>query len=271
MFGKLRRALFVQLNPVAWPRQGMSPLNRFLITTILLSVILAILGTEPDLQAPYARLFLISDFIFACVFGLEYLTRIWVAREEAEFSGLRGRVRYILTPMALIDLIAVAPFFITLGGNDAFILRLFRLLRILSLAKFARYTPALQNIARAIRERQYELILSVVLALIVMLLSASALYFFERSHSPESFGSIPKALWWGVATVTKVGYGGAFPMTVFGKFFAGLFALAAVGVVAVPTGILAASFSNAFQYERTNKGADERRLEGGPTDTGDGK
>ncbi len=142
------------------------------------------------------------------------------------------------------------PFLLAAGLGDTVLLRLFRLLRLLTLAKLGRYSNAIQNIGMALKDRRYELLMSVAAGFIVMLLAASALHYTEGARSPESFGSIPRALWWGVATVTKVGYGGAFPATILGKVFAAIFAVAAVGVVALPTGILAASFSNAFQRDR---------------------
>ena len=247
---EMRRVLHEQLDAGAWEGSGLSPVNRFIATTIILAVVVSILETEPVVVSPAASLFAVVDIIFGALFTVEYLTRLWVAGENPRFHGFRGRIRYIFSPIALIDLFALLPFFLTAGVQDAFLLRLIRVLRIISLAKFGRYSNALQNIGVAIFTRRYELLVSLFAAFIVMLLAASALHFTEGAHSPESFGSIPRALWWGVATVTKVGYGDAFPITLVGKMFAALFAIAAIGVVAIPTGILAAAFSDAFQREK---------------------
>ncbi len=246
----MRRVLYEQMDAGAWKESGLSPINRFIATTIILAVVVSILETEPVVVSPAASLFAVVDIIFGALFTVEYLTRLWVAGENPKFHGVRGRIRYIFSPIALIDLFALLPFILTAGVQDAFLLRLIRVLRIFSLAKFGRYSNALQNIGVAIFIRRHELLVSLFAAFIVMLLAASALHFTEGAHSPESFGSIPRALWWGVATVTKVGYGDAFPITLVGKMFAALFAIAAIGVVAIPTGILAAALSDAVQREK---------------------
>ena len=250
----LRHRLFVQLYVAAWPGQGLSPLNRIIACAIILSVTLAVLETEPVLMDRFREAFTILDYLFGLIFLIEYAVRIWVVAESERYSGFVGRLRYATSPVALIDLLAILPFLLTLGVGDAFILRLVRLLRLVTIAKLGRYSTALQNICTAIKDRRYELLMSLAAAFIVMLVSAMVLHLTEGSQNPESFGSIPRALWWGAATVTKIGYGGAFPVTVMGKFFAVLFAIAAVGVIAMPTGILAAAFSEAFQR-------DQRRLD----------
>ena len=246
----MRRWLFVRLDATAWPGSGLSLANKLFAATILLAVAMAVLETEPSYRAAAPNLFDIAELIFGVVFGIEYALRLWVAGEDPRYAGIAGRLRYAVSPVALIDLLALLPFLLTAGLHDAYLLRMVRLLRLLSIAKFGRYSRALHNILSALRERQYELLMSILAAFIVMLLAATALYYTEGAHSPESFGSIPRALWWGVATMTKVGYGGAYPITVVGKLFAGVFAIAAVGVVALPTGILAAALSDAFQRER---------------------
>ncbi len=251
--GRIRRWLYVQLDAAGWPRPGMSPVNRVIAGAITLAVLMAVLETERGLRAPHAKLFATADLVFGLLFSVEYSLRLWVAGENPRYGGIGGRIRYALSPLALIDLLAILPFLLTVGLQDAFLLRLFRLLRLFTLAKLGRYSSALQNIFCAIKERRYELLISLAGAFVVMLLAATALHFTEGATNPESFGSIPRALWWGAATVTKVGYGGAFPVTVLGKVFAVIFAIAAVAIVAMPTGILAAAFSDAFQREREKR------------------
>jgi voltage-gated potassium channel len=246
----MRRWLYEQLDPAARTEGGLSPINRVVMAVIFVAVTVSVLETESTIVSRSPELFIVIDTIFGSLFTLEYLLRLWAIGENPRFSGLSGRLRYVITPIALIDLLALIPFFLTAGLHDAFLLRLVRLLRLLSLAKFGRYSRALQNLWTGITTRRYELLMSLFAAFIVMLITASVLHFAEASNSPESFGSIPRALWWGVATVTKVGYGGAYPVTEIGKIFAALFAIVAVGVVAMPTGILAAAFSDAFQRDR---------------------
>lgn len=259
--GGMRRWLYMQMDPAAWPKQGMSPANRVVALAIVVAVVIAVVETEPAVRSAAAGFFAGADLFFGLLFSVEYGLRLWIIGENPRYAGVVGRLRYIVSPVALIDLVAVLPFWLTLGVRDAFLLRLIRLLRLLALAKFGRYTKALANIRTAVAARKYELIMSLVAAFLVMLLSASALHITEGRSNPESFGSIPRAMWWGAATVTKVGYGGAFPESALGKLFAVIFAIAAVGVIALPTGILAGAFSNAFrreyeQRQRSEQGED---------------
>jgi len=246
----IRNRLYVQLSPEAWPKPGLSPVNYAVAGAIILAVTAAILETEKALRGDYALVFESFDVLLGMLFVTEYLLRLWVIGDNPKYSGVVGRIKYIISPMAVIDLIAVLPFVLAAGLGDTVLLRLFRLLRLLTLAKLGRYSEAFQNIGMALKDRRYELFMSLAAAFVVMLFAASALFYTEGDRNPESFGSIPRALWWGVATVTAVGYSEAFPMTILGKIFAAIFAIAAVGIVALPTGILAASFSNALQRER---------------------
>ena len=249
----MRRWLYIQLDAAAWPGPALSPVNRIVAVAILAASAVAVLETEPDLRSEYGLVFGVLDIVFGLFFVCEYAVRVWAAGEDPHFAGFTGRLRYAVTPVALVDLVAIIPFVLTLGLSDAFLLRLLRLLRLFTLVKLGRYSAALRNIFTALRERQHELFMSLAAAFMVMLMSASALHFTEGARNPESFGSIPRALWWGVATVTKVGYAGAFPETVLGKLFSAVFAIASVGVVAMPTGILAAAFSDAFRRERNER------------------
>jgi len=229
-------------------------MNRIVTIIILLAVAITVLETEPLIRSRNTEFFRIAEIIFGFLFTIEYGLRLWAAGENDKYKGFIGRIKFILSIESLIDLFAILPFLITFGFENTFLFRLFRLLRLFALAKLGRYSSALRNIYRALHARRYELLMSLLAGFIVMLLAAAALYFTEGRSNAENFGSIPRALWWGVATLTKVGYGGAYPATVLGKLFAAVFAIAGVAVIAMPTGILAAAFSDAFQQERKNRG-----------------
>ena len=130
------------------------------------------------------------------------------------------------------------------------LLRLFRLVRILRLAKLGRFSLAMRHLSQAVSERRVELLLSLMLAAFVLVFAAAGMYALEGASSPEAFGSIPRAMWWSVCTLTTVGYGDIYPHTVPGKILGGLTATAGIGLIAMPTGILAAAFSDAFQRAR---------------------
>lgn len=246
----LRRRAYEQLEPAERAR-GLSVANRLIVAAILLSALLAIVATEPLVQARFGSAIPAAEFGFGALFLTEYLVRLWVAADNARFGpGWRGRVRFAVSPGALIDLIAVvvtlAPF---IAGN-ALALRMFRLLRILSLARLGRMSSAMRHLSEAVASRRYELLLTAVLAVAVMVLSAGALWAVEGDVQPDKFGSVPRALWWAVATLTTIGYGDVYPVTPLGKLFAGIVAIAGIGLISLPTGILAAAFSDAVQRDR---------------------
>ncbi len=232
----------------------MSPLNKIIAVLICIAVFVAILQSEKTVVAGHETLFRMAEIVFAVIFLVEYLCRVWIAVENPIHGpGLRGRLSYMVTWPALIDLIALSSLFLTLVGAEGSILRLFRLARIIMLAKLGRYSTALNAIAEAVRSRRYELAMSLVIAGMLLLMSSTLLYLVESDGQPDAFGSIPRAMWWSIATLTTVGYGDAVPHTVIGRILAGLTAITGIGLIAMPTGILAAAFSDALQKQRERK------------------
>jgi voltage-gated potassium channel len=248
---KTRKKLYRQLDIEATADERLSFLNKVLIGFILTAIVVTVLSTENTIRELLPRSFDTLHLIFGVVFSAEYIARLWVAKDSPTYSGKWGRLRYAFSPIAIIDMLAVLPFWLSIGMGDSFLLRLVRMTRILALAKLGQYSSALANIVGAIQSRKYELLISLCTALLAMLASATVLYGLEGGNNPESFGSIPRALWWGVATLTTVGYGDVFPITVMGKIFAGVFALAGIGIIALPTGILAGAFADAINKAPT--------------------
>ncbi|SET61210.1 ion transporter [Oceanicella actignis] len=256
---RLRERLYRQLDLDAWRGEGVSPLNRVILALVLVSVACAALGTEPTLAHLRPTLSAIG-LTLAAVFTVEYVARLWVKPLAPDFSGRWGWLRYALRWHALIDLAALAAVWSeALIGHDvswAVMLRLARILRIFALTRESAVGMATRELVWAIRERGIELALAGVLGLILIMGSAVGLYLAERAVQPEVFGSIPRAMWWAVATLTTVGYGDAVPATGLGKAIAGFTMLSSIALISVPAGILAAAFSDAFQ--RARKAAKER-------------
>jgi voltage-gated potassium channel len=225
---------------------GLTQAQKLSVTLILASVAVAILGTEPVAVAKAGPLLRNLERGFVAAFVLEYVLRLWSVGSNPAYSGLKGRLRYALSFFAVIDLLAIVPFLFGLGAHSL-LFRLFRLFRLLALSRLLRYSQAMRIVLGAIADRRYELTFSLAFAACIILLSAGALYSVEAEANPEAFGSIPRAIWWSVTTLTTVGYGDAIPRTLLGKFFAALTSLAGIGLIAMPTGILAAAFSQAFQ------------------------
>ena len=212
-----------------------------MILLVLLNAAAVVLESVPQLHAQYAFWFSSIEVISVYIFTVEYVLRIWSAVESRRFRHpITGRLRFMVTPFALIDLLAILPFYLTLGGIDLRILRLIRLFRVL---KVTRYVKALKLIKQVVRRKRAELLVTVGMLAVMLVLVSSVMYTIESEAQPDKFGSIPDTMWWGVATLTTVGYGDVFPITPVGKVLSGLIAVLGLGLFALPTGILAAGFS----------------------------
>ena len=249
--GSLRLRVYRQLDASAWPGRGLSPANLFLAVLIVVTVGAAILETEPLVAQGRELLFDRMEIIVGVIFSVEYLLRLWVAVENPRFAKYRfPRLRYAVTPIAIIDLVAILPALFAVGGAQSLVLRFFRVLRMLRLAKLGRTSRAWDQIRDALYERRYEFALILGLLCISVLISGSLLYWAEADAQPDKFGSIPRSLWWAIVTLTTVGYGDAFPVTGLGKFLASIITITGVMLVALPTGLFAASFTEGMQRHR---------------------
>ena len=250
-----RRRLWMQLDLDAWTGDGVSPLNRLILLLVLMSVGISVLETEPTLK-DWAPSFRIGNAIFAVLFLVEYIARLWAKPENPRFADRWGRWRHFFKWHSLIDLAAVLSLWLDVFGyGEGWIagLRLARLFRIYWLTRSSAVGMAVRELWGAVRERSTELFLAAVLAGLVLILASIALYIVEQDAQPAAFGSIPRAMWWAIATLTTVGYGDVYPVTWAGKLIAGFAALTSIAIVALPAGILAAAFSDAFQKTRALK------------------
>lgn len=256
----LRRRLWQVVGEQPDGELPRSPFNRFFAFLILFSVVFAVVATE---GSPNARLLLwLSqiDLSISLLFLAEYLLRLWVSPLSGRYgSGWRAYGRYIASPFALVDLVALLPLFVNMVGSELHLVRLFRLLRVLRLSRSRRFREAVFRFGYALRAKRSELEVALVFTGTVILVSATGLYLSEGTVQPEHFGSIPRALWWAVCTVTTVGYGDVVPITVLGRLLGGLTALAGIGSIAIPTGILVVGFSEAAEAMARKKGRHRRR------------
>lgn len=254
-FEHLRAVAYQQVNPEA-REGGLSAINHLLILAVLIAVGVQILETEPLLSGPYKAWFQAADALVGLWFSVDLILRVWAMGEEPRFGGVAGRLRYLSKPRVLMDVLAVLPFIAWpwigfLDANDLAFLRLVTAVSILMDARLGRLSVALRALRLAMRSRKEELILSLMIGVAVMLVTATGLFLVEGAIQPEAFGSIPRALWWSLETLTTVGYGDVLPQTVLGKILAGTSALVGIGIIAIPTGIVAAAFGEAFQVEKS--------------------
>lgn len=201
--------------------------------------------------------------VIVVIFAIEFALRFWSEGENPDHAGVMGRVRFMLSPMGMTDFLAFAPeLFVMLfiphesGGPWMAALRALRLFR---LFKLARYIPAFAIVGNAVKRAGAPLLATGAVAAAQIYIAALLLYFIEGDTKPEAFGSVTRALWWAVVTLTTVGYGDVYPDTVIGRFAAALVALAGIGIVAMPTGILASAFAEEFREhsERRNRKSDD--------------
>ena len=241
-----------------------------LIALIVISVAAVILESIPTIETAYAEIFYWLEVVTVAIFSIEYLLRLWSSVEETENDGsilarLRIRVRYVFSLSAMIDLLAILPFYLVLfspsGGLDMRFLRCVRLLRVL---KLTRYSNAFDMLATTFRDNIRSLAAAFFVLFIVLLLAATGMYYFERHAQPIAFRSIPDAMWWAVSTLTTVGYGDVTPITVGGKVFGALITIVGVGMVALPTGILASGYSlqSSLHSQRYQREANRALLDG---------
>ena len=218
---------------------------------IALSVISIILESFVSIYDKYHLIFQVFEIITVVVFTIEYLLRIWTADLLFPESN-HPHLKYIFSFMAIIDLLAILPFYLPFFSADLRFLRmmrLFRLFRLLRVLKLGRYFDALQVIVKVIRTSAPQLIMSVVLCFFVMLFSAIIMYEVENPVQPEQFPNVLASLWWAICTLTTVGYGDVYPITSVGRFFASVISLVGIGIIAIPTGIIAAGFSQAISKD----------------------
>lgn len=172
-----------------------------------------------------------------------------VERRTPGVSPVVERLQFVIRPSALLDLAIIVVTLVPFFAINVMALRLVRLLRIFRLAKLGRMSSALRLLYGVVSSRKYELMVTLGLATTLLILGASALYWIEGDVQPDKFGSIPRALWWAVITLTTIGYGDVYPITPAGKFVAGLVAVSGIGLIAMPTGILASAFSEAMRKQ----------------------
>jgi voltage-gated potassium channel len=218
--------------------------NLLLILLISLNVIAIFLETVDPIYQQYQSAFWYFEVFSVAVFTLEYFARVWscIELENVDAAApIRSRLRYMLTPIALVDLLAILPFYLSL--YLAIDLRFLRVLRLLRLFKLTRYSPALGALLDVVQKEADALLAAVVVLLMMLVISAGGIYLLENELQPETFGSMPSSLWWAIVTLTTVGYGDVVPVTTMGRMFGGFIGLIGIGMIALPAAILASGFA----------------------------
>lgn len=223
-------------------------INIVLMLFIAFTLIVIFIETVPNINQQYRTWFYSFEIASIAVFSLEYAARVWSSAEANPDKPWTSRLNYMLTPLALIDLLAIAPFYFGLFVIiDTRYLRVVRLLRVL---KFTRYSRSLSTLLQVLKNEFSGIISALSILLMLIVLASSAMYLVEHKIQPEAFGSIPQAMWWATITLTSVGYGDVVPITMPGKVLGMVITILGVGIAAIPAGIIASGFTAEMQNRR---------------------
>lgn len=228
--------------------------NVFILILIFLNVLAVIIGTVKPIQERYELAFHWFEVFSITVFSIEYIVRVWSCVSRKEYSNpVVGRLRFMAKPMSIIDLFAVLPFYMAFVPFDLRFIRALRLFRLFRIAKLGRYSSSVRLFGRVFRNKKEELIITIMVMLLLVVLASSSMYYAENEAQPDKFPDIPATMWWSVVTLTTVGYGDIYPITPLGKFLGMIIAILGIGMFALPTGILGASFVEEIQKQKSKR------------------
>ena len=228
---------------------------KFIYGLIILNIVALILESYKELRLSYQGLFQFIEVVSVIIFTIEYVLRIWVADINKEFNN--SRLKFIVSPLGLVDLLAILPFYLMFLPIDLRVVRILRLLRLLRVFKLGRFSKSLKTISEVLKETKADLSITLFFVFILLVLSSTLMYYFENEAQPEKFKSIGHSFWWAIATLTTVGYGDVYPVTAIGKFLSAIIALIGIGFIALPTGIISSAFVDRIQHNKNKKNTKE--------------
>lgn len=261
MAGLKRRVYEILVEPPEGDRLA-NGVSLGILALIAANVIVSVAETEPELAAAWPRFFYWFEVFSVAVFTVEYVGRLWSCTADDRYAGaIAGRFRIAREPMSIIDLLAIAPFYVQalVPGLDLRFVRALRLFRLFRVFKVGRYAESFVMIAKVFKDKREELAISVVIVLIAVILASSVMWLCENEAQPEAFRSVPSGMWWAIITITTIGYGDVSPVTGAGKVVGGIIAFLGVCIFALPVGILGSAFLDEVQRLRAEK--ERRRAE----------
>lgn len=252
MLPKTRRRLY-EILEVAESGDRLSKIDDIILTSLIIVNIIAVMLESLDGLSPeFRRTLRYIDVTSSIIFTIEYGLRIWVCTQNEQYRhGFTGRLKFMMSPMVIVDLLAILPFYLPMFiVLDLRSLRAIRLLRLVRIFKFHRYSESMQMFTKVLRKKSSELATVFFVVIILLIVASTLMYVLENKAQPEVFASIPAAMWWSVITMTTVGYGDAYPITLTGKFLASIIAIFGIGLFALPAGILGSGFIDEVQSKR---------------------
>lgn len=258
----LRKRIFEMIQP----DDGTSALSRIfdrLITLLIFASVVIVFAGTFNLRPGTLRVLFVLEGVSSIVFTVEYVLRIVTADFLYPGSGaLASRIKYIISPMALVDLAAILPFWLPMFLPSTMLgIRALRLVRMLRIFKLNRYFDAMKVLGEVIVSKKRELVGSFFFVVILMLISSLLMYSAEHDAQPEVFRNAFSGLWWAVATLTTVGYGDIYPVTGLGRLVGAFIAFSGLAAVAVPTGIISSGLSERISRETASNEKAERKAD----------
>ncbi|MBK7374766.1 MAG: ion transporter [Chitinophagaceae bacterium] len=255
MYSKIKQQVHLFLDPSEGGTKLDKIINTFIITLIVTNTLAVILETVNEIYIPNKNLFESLELFSIIVFSVEYILRVWSCTCIEKYRHpFLGRVKYIMSTGAIIDLFAIVPFYLPLVFKyDLRFVRVLRLIRFFRFFKLSRYLNATQLISAVFKSKKEELVLSFLITFFLIIIASSVMYYTEHDAQPDKFSSIPETMWWSVATLTTVGYGDIYPITGLGKTLTAFISILGIGMFALPAGILASGFSEEFSKSKKPK------------------
>lgn len=246
-----RQKVYSLLNPTPSSGELHHIIDHVIVISVLLSVVSIILETVPWIHNPFRWEFYSIEIVTVIIFSLEYIGRVYSCCELEKYrQPFVGRLKYMFTIGALIDLVAVLPFYVGLAFHEAFDLRFLRVFRLSRLLKLTRYTGTLNTMYKAIYRERRVLFAAAFMMILLVILTASLGYEFEHAAQPDKFNTIPDAMYWAVITLASVGYGDLTPITPMGKAMTVVISLIGIGIFAIPAGLMASAFTDQLRIDR---------------------
>ena len=247
----MKKSLYNILGPEPHSRFGKF-VSATLTAVIVLNVFALILGTVQGIHDLSPTAFFAIEVASVAIFTVEYILRLWASTADPGFSRpYSGRIRYMTSPLMLIDLLAILPFYVALVIPVPLDLRILRSVRLaFRIARSSRHLAGVSILARVIQAKRRELVSVVAVLSMLLVLTSSLVYFAENGVQPEVFSSIPETMWWGIITLTTIGYGDAYPITMAGRALTGVMAVMGIGLFALPAGILGSGFIHEVESTR---------------------
>lgn len=249
----LRRRVFEMMQPSHdAPDLAGRLFDVLIISLILINVVAVALETVPGWSQQHYRAFRFIETVSIGAFTVEYALRLWSCTSVRIYAHpIFGRLRFMRTPMAIVDLAAITPFYLPMlvpvGLRVSRALRALRLFRIL---KVARYSESVHTFQRVLRSKKDDLVVVLFSLLMILILSATGMYVVEHDAQPAKFSSIPASMWWAIMTLTTIGYGDVYPITPLGKVLGACIAVLGVGMFAWPAGLLGSAFAEQMRLRR---------------------